>query len=111
MAAQACARLPQRTVGKQPRLAIAEMKLALGEAGGMAEQPGHAVAHTVSVLEALAEHHVPAALAVHRARRGEAREARAERFCGGEPSGVQLGVTARQPAAIALLRRRLAGKR
>ena len=71
---------PPRPIGlseTQPRLAIAEVQLALREAGRMAEQPGHGVADAVGVLEAFAQHHVAAALAVDRA--GLRQTARARR--------------------------------
>ena len=55
-----------RIVRQQARLAIAEMQPALGKARGMAEQARHRVAHALRVLDALAEHHVAAALAVNR---------------------------------------------
>ena len=87
------------------------MQLALCEAGGMAEQPGHAVADAVGVLEAFAEHHVAAALAVHRPRRGETRKPGAEPVGGGKPSGVKLRIAAGKPATVAVLRRRLVGER
>jgi hypothetical protein len=74
MAAQLGARTAQRTIGEQPRLTVAEMELAVREAGGMAEQAGHAVADTVGIFERLAERHVAAALAMHPPRRGEPRQ-------------------------------------
>jgi len=74
MPAQARPRFSQRSVGEQPRLAIAEMQLAPGKAGGMAEQPRHAMSDAAGILEALAQHHVTAALAMHRPRRGETRQ-------------------------------------
>src|SRR5712691_5556603 len=64
VAAPGAARWPDRAVDTKPRFAIAEMQLAFGEAGRMAEQPGHGVADAVGALEAFAEHHVAAALAV-----------------------------------------------
>ncbi len=64
----------------------------------------------LGILKALAEHHVAAALAMHWPRRGEAGEALAEAMRGGEPSGMQLGVSARQPACVATLGRRLVGE-
>ena len=40
-----------RIVRQQPRLAIAEMKLSLGEACGVAEQADHRVANALSIFE------------------------------------------------------------
>src|SRR5512143_1306916 len=88
---------PEYPIGQQPRLAIAEMKLLLREARGVAEQPGHGVAHAVCVLEAFAENHVASALAMHLPRCGEAGEPMAETTRGGEPFRVQLGIAAGQP--------------
>ena len=56
----------ERAVGEKPRAAVAEMKSASGEARGVAEQAGHGVQAPVGILQALAQHHVAAALAVHR---------------------------------------------
>src|SRR4026209_2794173 len=53
---------------------------------------------------------VPPALAVHRPCRGKAGGAVAEFVSAREPARVQLRVSARQPAGIAILRRRLVGK-
>ena len=77
----------------------------------MAEQTGHAVADALRVLKALAEHHVAAALAMDRPRCGEMRQPCAESLGGGEPLGMQFGISARQPATIARLRRRFVGQR
>src|SRR5512135_463497 len=101
---------PDWALRKQPRLAIAEMELALREARGMAEQPGHGAAHAIRILEALAENHVAAALAMHLTRRGEAGEPVAETVRRGKPPRMQLGIAAGQPADVAALRRLLVGK-
>ena len=71
VAAQRAPGAPERAIMQEPRLAVAEMQPARGEARRMAEQPGHGVARAVGIDHGLAEHHVAAALAVHRARRGK----------------------------------------
>ena len=48
------------------------MQLAFGKAGRMTEQSRHGVMTTVGGFDALTEHHVAAALAVHGTRFGEA---------------------------------------
>ena len=55
-----------RIVRQQTRLPIAEMEPSLGEACRVAEQARHGVANALGVLQAFAEHHVAAALAMHR---------------------------------------------
>ena len=77
----------------------------------MAEQSGHGVALAGGILEALAEHHVAAALAMHRAGLGEAPQPRRKSPRGRERIGVQLRIAAGQPAAIGTLGRRLVGER
>src|SRR5579872_529804 len=62
--ARACA--PQRMVGAQRRLAIAERHAALGERTDKAEQAGHFVADAVRVNQAAPENHVAAAFAMDR---------------------------------------------
>ena len=64
------------------------------------------------ILQALAQHHVAAALAVHRPRlaRKSRRPSRKRRACGEAP-GMELGVAAGQPAGVAIGRRRLVGER
>src|SRR5579863_2277621 len=56
----------KRGVGEEQRRAIAKMQLALGETRGMAEQAHHCVLLTLRIFQALAEHHVAAALAMYR---------------------------------------------
>src|SRR5258708_5339058 len=57
----------ERAVAEQPRFPVAEMQLARGEAGRMSKEADHCVARPLRVLKAFAQHHVAAALAVHRA--------------------------------------------
>src|SRR5262245_9162326 len=87
------------------------MKLRRGETGRMAEQPGHAVAYAVAIGEAYPEHHVAAALAVHRPRRREARKPCTKSLGGGERSRMKLGVSPGEPTTVAMLWRRLVGER
>jgi len=54
-----------RTVTKKARFAIAEMELACRKAGRMSEKASHRVMLALPILEALTEHHVATALAVH----------------------------------------------
>ena len=58
---------PECTVNAKPRFPIAEMELAHRKARRMAKEAHHGVAYPLRVLKALAEHHVAAAFAVHRA--------------------------------------------
>src|SRR5712691_6066794 len=111
VAAPGAARWPDRAVDTKPGRAIAEMQLALSEARRVAEQSRHGVADAIGVLEAFAEHHVAAALAVHPARGCELREPGAKSLGGRKRSGVQLRIAARQPAAVAARRWRLVGER
>src|SRR5262245_7996438 len=66
MAADDAPGFSERAVRQQPRLAVAEMELAPGEARRMAEETHHGVADARSIFEAPAKHHVPSAFAVHR---------------------------------------------
>ena len=43
----------QGSVRQQPRVAVAEMQLAFGETGGVAEQAGHGVRLPCRILQAL----------------------------------------------------------
>src|SRR5258708_29702322 len=56
---------PEGAVSEKPGLPVAEMQSARREAGRVSEQADHGVAHPLRVLQAFAEHHVAAALAVH----------------------------------------------
>ena len=67
----------------------------------MAEQSRHGVADAVGIFEAFAEHHVAAALAMHRRVVCEAREPGAKTLRGRQRAGVQLRIAAGQPAAVA----------
>src|SRR5215831_7682136 len=69
------------------------------------------MAGALRIFKALAEDHVAAAFAMHVSRSGKSRKAPAEASRGGERAGMKLGITARQPAAIAVVRRRLVGQR
>src|SRR5215470_18324176 len=57
---------PECAIGEKPRFPVAEVQSARREAGRMAKQADHGMAHPLRVLEAFAQHHVAAALAVHR---------------------------------------------
>jgi hypothetical protein len=69
------------------------------------------VACAFRVLDPLAQHHVAAALAVDRPRVREAREPLLEALRRGERAGMEFRITARQPADVAALGRRLIGER
>src|SRR6516164_9666809 len=75
---------PKGTAGAKARLAVSKMQLAFGEARGVREQAGHRVAPAIRVLDARAQHHVAAALAVDRPRVREAREPLPEALRRGE---------------------------
>ena len=87
------------------------MQLALGEAGGVAEQAGHGMRLPCRILQALAQNHVTAALAVHRPRLREASQSIAETSRRGERFRMKLRIAARQPAAVGAIRRRFVGQR
>src|SRR3954447_7508131 len=107
MPAHAAPCTAKRAVAKKPRLAIAEVQLALGKARRVAEETGHGVAMTARILHAFAEHHVTPAFAVHRPRLRKAREPGAKSARPGQGGGGQLGVGARGPGAIGVIGRRL----
>ena len=111
MAAERRACRPERAVGGKARLAIAERHAPPGEARFDAEQARHPVRGARGVDEARAQRHVAAALAMHRPRPGEAPQTLTEAGRRGEPTGMQLGIAAGQPAGIAVIRRRLVGER
>src|SRR5262245_40022835 len=98
---------PKRTVGHKACLAITKVQLALGEARRMAEQPDHGVANAIGVFESFAEHHVAAAFAVDGPRLRKARKPRTKARRIRERAGMELRISARQPAAVTALRRRL----
>src|SRR5580704_9851700 len=87
------------------------MQLALGEAGGMAEQAGHGMRVSCRILQALAQNHVTTALAVYRPRLCKASQSIAETPRRGERLRVKLRIAARQPAAVGAFRRRFVGER
>ena len=109
--AQSRAGAPERAVLQQRRGAIAEMQAALGEARRMSEQASHGVTRAVGIDQPLPQHHVAAALAMHRAARGELGEPGLEARRAGERAGMQLRIAAGKPAGIAIVGRRLVGKR
>src|SRR6266446_3353115 len=111
VAAHDGARRPKGTARAQACLTISEMQLAFGEARGVCEQAGHRMTRAVRVLDALAQHHVAAALAVDWPRVREAREPLPEALRRGERAGMQLRITTGQPADVAALGRRLVGER
>ena len=106
MSAHDIAHGAERMVGQQARLAIAEMKLALGEARRVAEQPRHRVPRGLRVLQPFAEHHVAAALAVNRMALRKFRETVEKAACCRELPRMQFRIAARQPADVATGRRR-----
>src|SRR5262249_9255588 len=69
MPAYRAAGSPERAVDEKPRLPVAQMQLAHREACRVSKKADHGVAYPLRVLKAFAEHHVAAALAVHRAGR------------------------------------------
>ena len=71
MSAYHAAGSPERTVSEKPRFPIAEMQLAHRKACGMSKEAYHRMACRLRVRQAFAEHHVAAALAVHRAGRSK----------------------------------------
>src|SRR3984957_12311054 len=102
---------PEDIVRQQPGGAVAEMQLALGEAGGVAEQAGHGMRAPGGILQALTQNHVTAALAMHRPRLCEVSQSIAETQRGSKRFRMKLGIAARQPAAVGAVRRRLVGER
>src|SRR5436190_12177959 len=99
-----------RAWSQQTGLSVTEVQAAFAEAGRMAEQAGHGMSDAISILEGFAEHHVAATLAVNRAGRGEFYQSIAKPPRGCERAGVELRVTAGQPANITPFRRRLIGQ-
>ena len=81
VAAHEAARRSERTLAEHPRLAVAEMQLALGKACRMAEQSRHGVACPARIFETFAQHHVAAAFAVHPPRLCKAGEDLRETRC------------------------------
>ena len=75
------------------------------------QKAGHGVARAVCVFDALAKHHVAAALAMHRPCACKPRETRTETLHSRERSGVKLGIAAGKPTAVTTFRRRLIGER
>src|SRR5262245_62313376 len=102
---------PNGTARAQACLTVSKMELAFGKARGVREQTAHRVARTIRVLDPLAQHHVAAALAVHRPRLREARKPLPEALRRGKRAGMELRITAGQPADVAALGRRLIGER
>ena len=100
-----------RIVGQQTRLPIAEVELSFGEACRVAEQARHGVASALGVLQAFAENHVAAALAMHCACLREFRQAAPKMARRRQLAGVQFRITAWQPADIAVVRWRLVTQR
>ncbi len=87
------------------------MKFSLRKARFEVQKAEHGVALAVFAGKAVAQHHVAAALAVHRAFRGEGAHAGEEvRVCGEAP-GVKLRVAAGQPDCIGGAGRRFIGQR
>jgi hypothetical protein len=111
MAADRASCRTERRVGAKPRLAIAEMELAVRKARRVAEKRRHGMDNPVGVLKAVAQHHIAAAFAMDRAGCGERPEALAEAPCAGKRCGMKLRITSGEPAGIARIGRRLIGKR
>src|SRR6516165_4071038 len=86
------------------------MQLTFGEAGRVTEEPAHDVRATIVVLDALAQDHVAAALAVDRTRLRKTVQACCKLPCRRERVRMQFRVTARQPAAVGALRWRFIGQ-
>ena len=107
VAAHHGARRADGAVGAQGRLAVAEVHPALGEAGRVAQQPGHRVMLPGGVHQPGTQRHEAAALAMHPAGLRERRQPCAEPPGGGQGACVQLGVAAGKPAGVAAVRRRL----
>ncbi len=101
----------ERARRDEPRRAIAEMQLAGRKTRGVSEQAGHGMAHAVGILEPRAQHHVAAALPMHRPRRRKSCKSVAKPPRIGERAGMKLRIAAGQPATVAVGRRRLVGKR
>src|ERR1700704_3027005 len=87
------------------------MQLALMKTRGVAEQAGHGMADAAGILETFSEHHIAAALAMNRTCPGKAGKTTAKSVCGGKGTRMQFRITARQPADIAGVGRRLVGER
>src|SRR5580698_1314190 len=100
----------QRGIAEEPRRAVTEVEFAFGEARCMTEQSGHHVTLSGGVLEAFAEHHVAAALTVHRPRLPKSLQLVSEFSRGGESSRMKLRVAAGQPAAVGMFRRCFVGE-
>ncbi len=111
VAAQGRAGRPERAIGEEKRVPIAEMQPPRGEARGMVEEAGHGVARAVRIDEAGAQHHVATAFAMHGVCRSEAREPLLEAQRSGKRAGVKFRVASRQPADIAILGRRFVRER
>src|SRR5690606_29604949 len=111
MAANGVAGASERAIRQKTRLPVAEVHLAFCEAGGMAEQAEHLVGDAVGIFQSLSQNHVAAALAMHRLLRREGRHPVAEISRGSQRSGMQFGIAAGQPAAIAIWCRSLVGQR
>src|SRR5579872_2140898 len=111
MAAQQSADFAQRAIGQKLDLTIAEREFALSEGGDDAEQPRHLVAFALRVDDRLAENHIAAAFAVNRVASSESAQAIEKFFCRGDARGMKFWITPRQPADIAILRRRLVRER
>ena len=85
---------------------------ACAKLGRVAEQSRHRVPNAIRILEALRR--APCSRRTRRAPAASRRSARrpvAEARGSGEPSGMKLGIAARKPAAVAIIRWRLVGER
>ena len=111
VAAQDRARGPKRAIRGDAGLAVSERHPALFETGFDAEQARHRVSGAGGVDKALTERHIASAFAVHRARLGEAPEARVKPRRRRQSPGVQFRIAARKPAHVAIGRRGLVGER
>ena len=102
---------PERAVKAQPRPAIAEVEFSRLKACCMAEKPEHGVANARSIDQAVAQHHVAAAFAMHRAGLGKAHHAGAKARRGRKCPGMKFRIAAGQPARIAIGGRWFVGQR
>src|SRR5260370_21548932 len=103
--------LSERAVGEEPRFPVAEMQLGRGEAGRVSEQADHCMPPPLRVLKAFAQHHVAAALAVHRAGRPKSSQPLAETIGICQHAGMSLRIAAGDPAGVAVARGRPVGGR
>src|SRR5208283_5030946 len=111
MAAQQGAVRAQGMRFGKARLPVTEMQLACRKTKGRVKQARHAMGMACLIRQDLPQNHIAAAFAMRGLRLREAAQAFEETFRRREPSCVKLGIAARKPKKIAILRRRLIGER